>query len=120
MGINIKDAITAATTAWDSNEKGTDDGINRVLEGVRLVIRSPDFKVAMSLLGKNAQKTAKDAAKAAELASTQLGRNLKKSAKWKAAVSDLNDSLILLFTVLTLSASRLLLELSDGTNKQLK
>lgn len=119
MGTNIKDALAAASAAWDSKSKGSEEGINRVIEGVRTVISSPELKTALSLLGENAQKTASDAAKAAELASQQLGRSLKNSAKWKAAVADLNDSLVLLFAVLALSSNRLLIEVRADLNKQL-
>ena len=117
MGKNIKVAWSAASKAWDKPEG--EEGINRLIEGVKSIFSSVEVKVALGLLGSNAQKTAADAGIAAEVASKQLGRSLKNSNKWKNAISDLNDSLALLLSILSLSGTRLLAEVRADLNKQL-
>lgn len=119
MGRNVKEALAAASGAWDASGSKKVDGLNRVVESVLAVIKSPEVKVALSLLSGNAQKVAKEAAKATEVASEQLGKNLKNSVKWKAAVSDLNENITLLLSILLLTSSRLLIEVRADLNKQL-
>ena len=119
MGRNVKEALAAASGAWDASGSKNVEGLNRVVESVLAVIKSPEVKVALSLLSGNAQKVAKEAAKATEVASEQLGKNLKNSVKWKAAVSDLNENITLLLSILLLTSSRLLIEVRADLNKQL-
>lgn len=117
MGKNIKVAWSAASKAWDQQDN--EEGVNRLIEGVKSIFSSAEVKIALGLLGNNAQKTATDARLAAEVASKQLGKSLKNSNKWKNAVSDLNDSLALLLSILSLSGTRLLAEVRADLNKQL-
>ena len=119
MGRNVKEALAAASGAWDASGPKKGEGLNRVVESVLAVIKSPEVKVALSLLSGNAQKVAKEAEKATEVASEQLGKNLKNSVKWKAAVSDLNENITLLLSILLLTSSRLLIEVRADLNKQL-
>jgi hypothetical protein len=116
MGRNLKEALDAASSAWESAGSKKVGGI---VEGVLLVFKSPEVKVALSLLSGNAQKVAVEAAKATEVASEQLGKSLKNSVKWKAAMSDLNENITLLLSILLLSSSRLLVEVRADLNKQL-
>lgn len=116
MGRNIKEALDAASSAWD---KSGPKKVGGIVEGVLLVFKSPEVKVALSLLSGNAQKVAVEAAKATEVASEQLGKTLKNSVKWKAAMSDLNENITLLLSILLLSSSRLLVEVRADLNKQL-
>ena len=119
MGRNIKEALAAASSAWETSGPKNVEGLNRIVESVLAVYKSPEVKVALSLLSGNAQKVAKEAAKATEVASEQLGKNLKNSVKWKAAITDLNENITLLLSILLLSSSRLLVEVRADLNKQL-
>ena len=117
MGKNIKAAWNAASRSLD--QQSGEEGLNKLVEGVKSVFTNVEVKAALSLLGENAQRSASEAGKAAELASSQLGKTLKNSSKWRQAINDLNDSLALLLSILALSGTRLLVELRADLNKQL-
>ena len=123
MGKNIKMAYIEATKAWEKPDQLKGDekvqGLNRLIEGIKSIFDSDDVKDALSLLSKNAQKSVVEAATAAEVASSQLGKSLKNSPQWKSAILELNNSLALLLSILALSGSRLLKEVTADLNKQL-
>lgn len=119
MGINIRDAFTAASVAWDSPTKSSNDGISRTLDGFLLVLRSSDVKTALAALKDNAQKSTDDAGRAADLTSRHVAKSLKNSRRWKNALADLGESVTLLLSIFALSGTRFIQEVQAETNRQL-
>ena len=119
MGINIRDVFSAASVAWDSPNKSTNDAVSRTLDGFLLVLKDSDVKTALAALKENAEKTTGNAGRAADLTSRHVAKSLRNSRRWKSALVDLGESVTLLLSIFALSGGRFIQEVQTDLNRQL-
>ena len=87
--------------------------MDRIVAGVKNIVKSAEVKTALGLLGTNLQKSAGDAAKAADIAADQLSTSLNNSEKFRNAVKRLGESFVTLLAILGAASTRMAQEVKQ-------
>ena len=120
FGKALRQAWIAATQAFssiDSSKQGSDIDnaltVDRIVAGVKNIVKSAEVKTALELLSTNLQKSAGDAAKAADIAADQLSTSLNNSEKFRNAVKRLGESFVTLLAILGAASTRMAQEVKE-------
>lgn len=115
-------AASKAYTAIDEDPNRTDEGlltVERVVAGIKNVLKSEDVLASLGLIGSSAGKVGPEVATAANVAASQVSTQLVSSDKYQNALQKLTQSLLTLIAILGAASSKIAANARSELSKQL-